>query len=1082
MRTIGRMLACLLALILLAPAIARAQANTGVVQGTVTDSSGAAVPNARVELENVATGRRMTASADQNGQFRFENLAAGRYRILAGSGQVKAVPSREIEVPAGGTSTMNVTLANGTSGVNGAASAEPVAIETGTAQVDTSFNTRYIQYLPQSNFVAKNGSAQAAYNLSLLSEGVTSGGFGLAAGPSVAGQRPIGNNFRIDGIDNNNKIEPGPLAYVSNEATQTSALFQGQHTPVFGHSTGGKFDSVANTGTNEIHGAIYNYFQNRNFNAVDQSLARIGIRDNPRYDQNRLGASLGVPILPSKLFFFGNFEYIPLGFTQPFGGVSFAPTQAGFATLGQLGGVSATNLGILQSAIGQVPTAAVKTTQIGGAQIPLGIVNNATRGFQNQYIGAGSLDWNIWERDQLRLRYTHNEANANTTGVGLPAFQTDADRRGLVASIAEYHTTASGVTNELRLGYNRFELDFAPGNFTFPGLDAFPNLFIGGEANLALGPRFGLAQRSAFNTYHLADGVGLTMGRHNFRFGFDAMRYIGARSGLAGSRGNFAFSNLERFLLDLPPDVLAQQSFGGDHISDNRWLWFGYIQDSWNVAPGFQLNLGVRYQWAELPDVVRRQRFNLDASIPGVLSIREPKSDANNFAPNVGIAWSPAANRMTVFRAGFGMNYDALYSEAIYGSLLTAPVAPQFGNTVISDLRSNTPGFFAGGGLRNPLALAGGALTPEQARAATTFFIPDQKLPYSMNWNAAVQQELWRKFTIEAKYMGSRGVHLPLLARLNAVSPVTAERNLPLFFAQPSAAELNALPVTLSELRALPTNPLASAGFTSPIFTVQPDGNSIYHGLGITVKQQFAGGFQMLGNYTWSHLIDDSTGTLLDLASPVRVRDSSLLDRRHRGTLTALFDVAPLFENTFSLMRNIFANMTLSGTYTYEWPQRLPVMSTADAGLTGNAFGTGVFVNPNASGVSGSGVRPLTNALGQTVGYLANNPNARFISGAPGMFIAGGRPTIELDPINNLDLSLVKRFSYRDRIGFELRGDAYNLANHPQFTASGIRSVDFRSPQAVPVFLVPGNAEFGDFRTALASNSRVLQLALRLTF
>src|SRR5581483_1272987 len=133
-----------------------------------------------------------------------------------------------------------------------------------------------------------------ALQLSLLSAGVSSnGGVGQGTGPSVGGQRPMNNNFMIEGVDNNNKTITGPLVYVPTEATAEFTLLQNQFSAEFGHSTGGQFNTVVRSGTNNIHGSLYEYFQNKNLNAIDAQLVNSGIRTQQRYDQNKLGAAVG---------------------------------------------------------------------------------------------------------------------------------------------------------------------------------------------------------------------------------------------------------------------------------------------------------------------------------------------------------------------------------------------------------------------------------------------------------------------------------------------------------------------------------------------------------------------------------------------------------------------------------------------------------------------------------------------------------------------------------------------------------------------------------------------------------------------
>jgi hypothetical protein len=224
------------------------------------------------------------------------------------------------------TATANLTLQVGSVQNVVEVSAAATVIDTTTAQVQTSYSSNQIVGLP---IIESSNALFGALNLSLLSAGVSSnGGVGQGVGPSVGGQRPMNNNFMIEGVDNNNKTVTGPLVYVPTEATAEFSLMQNQVGAEFGHSSGGQFNTVVRGGTNELHGSFYEYFQNRHLNAVDQSFARSGITTNPRYDQNRLGASVGGPIKKDKLFFFANFEYAPFGYALTTASAVETPTAA----------------------------------------------------------------------------------------------------------------------------------------------------------------------------------------------------------------------------------------------------------------------------------------------------------------------------------------------------------------------------------------------------------------------------------------------------------------------------------------------------------------------------------------------------------------------------------------------------------------------------------------------------------------------------------------------------------------------------------------------------------------------------------
>ena len=213
-------------------------------------------------------------------------------------------------------------------------------------------------------------------NLSLLGAGVVSaGGYGTGEGPSVGGQRPRNNNFMIEGSDNNRKDVTGSVAKVPPDAVLEFTVLQNQFSAEFGHSSGGQFNSVIRGGTNEVHGSIFEYLENRNLNAQDENFKRQGILKRPRYDSNRLGGSLGGPVMKNKLFYYGLFQYNPIGEASANAAPIYSPTAAGYATLASISGLSATNLNVLKQYLPAAGTPdGTRNARVSGQTIPLGIV------------------------------------------------------------------------------------------------------------------------------------------------------------------------------------------------------------------------------------------------------------------------------------------------------------------------------------------------------------------------------------------------------------------------------------------------------------------------------------------------------------------------------------------------------------------------------------------------------------------------------------------------------------------------------------------------------------------------------------
>jgi len=225
-----------------------------------------------------------------------------------------------------------------------------------------------------------------------------------------------------------------------------------------------------------------------------------------------------------------------------------------------------------------------------------------------------------------------------------------------------------------------------------------------------------------------------------------------------------------------------------------------------------------------------------------------------------------------------------------------------------------------------------------------------------------VQRLLGHDYTLEARYTGTRGVHLLVQEQLNSTSAVTASNSIPTFLSMPSPAALSALTLTTGALKAIQNNPLKQYGFTNRITALEPEGNSKYNGLVLQVTKRYSRNFSYLAAYTWSHLTDDSTANINFTAlTPRRPQNfgnlssewaSSILDRRHRLTISPIFDVRPFSRHGWAL-KNLVGNWNLAFTYTYESPEYGTVQSGVDSNLNGDSATDRAIVNPN--GISGTG-------------------------------------------------------------------------------------------------------------------------------
>ena len=408
-------------------------------------------------------------------------------------------------------------------------------------------------------------------------------------------------------------------------------------------------------------------------------------------------------------------------------------------------------------------------------------------------------------------------------------------------------------------------------------------------------------------------------------------------------------------------------------------------------------------------------------------------------------------------------------------------------------------------------------LTAARARAVTASYFPDWPVPYSLNWTLAIEKVVAKDYTFEARYVGTRGIHQLIQTQMDRLHPtVNVNTNIPTFLSAPSAATLAGLPYSVDQLRPSVANGNISsagvfldpewiaAGFAQPITSYKPQGWSTYHGLALDAKRRFANGLQLLASYTWSHNIDNSTATLAtstlsqrrpqDFGNLSPEKADSALDRRHRFTIETLYDVNWYRGSKNSFAKTFLATWEVVPVYTYESPEYFTVYSNINGNFNGDA-GSIYRSVVNPTGVAGTastvygldraGTVIQTNASAATINTVvasSKNPNARYIQAAFGAFANGGRNTEATRPINNFDMTLLKRFSISERYKFETSMQAYNLFNHAQFIPGSIDNVARVNTNASTAYTTLTNANFNNPEKAFSSNPRTVQLVAKFTF
>ncbi len=1091
----------------LSSSLAFAQAVSGDITGAVLDTTGAAIPNAKVVASSDATGVQTTAETNSIGVYRFSNLEIGKYTLSGSASGFATARLQNVDVTLNQVSTANLTLPLATSSTTVEVTSSAVSIDTTTAQLQATFDSKEVLDLPATG----NNAGAGVYNLALLGAGVSSsGGIGQGFGPAVAGQRPDNNSFNLDGVSNNNYVNPAPMMTVSNEAIGEFTLLQNQFAPEFGGGSGGIFNAVVKSGTNELHGSIYDYTQNRILNAVNSQYAVQGVTTNPRYDNNRLGATIGGPILRNKFFYFGNFEYNPVGQSAVPGAPLYAPTAQGYSMLAGMPGLSQTNLQQFQKYIPAAPQNDQGFITVNNTQIPIGSVSFVTPTYSNTYAAIVSLDYDLSNRDQFRGRWIYNKNSSIAPGFE-PVFNVVAPNNNYMYTLSEFHNFSPTLQNEFRIAFNRGVNAIPLAPLKFPGLDAFPQITIDELGSLTFGPTnpSGATQ----NQFQAVDNLSKVFGNHTLKVGGNFIDVISTNYFIQRVTGNYEYSSLDLYLTDQAPDVLGERSAGATSDPVGFLQTAVYASDDWRVRPNLTLNLGLRYEYVTMPIASRYQIYSAPANVPGGITFGRPYFNPTDFGPHFGFAYSPGSQGNWSIRGGFSQAYDLSYAN------LTANAAPPYFQQTNDCPGPQCPatGFLAGGGL--PGTAVPLPTNPAAALGAVSSYTFGGKRPYALTWNFGVQHSFWKNYIFEARYVGNKGVHLWNQSRLNIYPLVSPTNYLPTFVNMPSLSTLASLNKTLGGVSSYivpggtadqPNNSLAALGSDANIVAYAPQSMSFYNGLALQLNRRYSNGLAFIAAYTWSHAEDDATATNFSTyLSPRRAQNyqdlaaewaSSALDHRQRLTITPIYDFKP-FKNGSWFMKNLLGNWNVSATYTYESPELSTVQSGIDSNLNGDSAGDRTIINRAGAANMGTGVTAY-NAMGQAVpfdscdplvetlsaacsgivAYVANNPNARYIEAGYGALANAGRNTFPLNPVNNVDLGLKKRLTFKERYNFDIGVQAYNLFNHPQWTGGSVNDVSVQSFTGARNELQPQSNSFGQFNQFYSSNSRTVQLVAHITF
>ena len=1120
-------------LVLVAPIPAAAQRITGTLRGQVFDPTGAAVPNAQVTATNQETGVSVKITTTSAGTYSFPSLIPGLYKVSVEAKGFKNFVATDISVIANQDNVADTHLDLGVATEVVEVTAGGVAVQTTSSDLNNSYDVSEVQ-LPNGAGTL-NGSP---LNLAVLAPNVVAQPGGVTGiGGSVGGTRPRDNNFTVDGVDDNNLGVTGNNSTVIPDAVAEFNLTTNQFSAEYGHSAGGQFSLVTKTGTNNWHGSGEWYNQNRNYNSLDNLTKKAidvqhTLAGQPAFDNNRFGGTVGGPIVKNKLFVFGAYEYTYLhgqGSATAFTG----PTAAGLATLEADAANSAVKALLANFPVASANDAGNVMIHRGGINsttidtVPIGNITIFSPNFQQEHDAQVNADYTMG-RHQFGARFLINQGKfifpVNSTQAQFNQNELFHNRK---IALNDVWTISSHVVNDLRLQYSFFSEPFLNPCTSCPTDITINDLLSG----VTVGPGDNTTQKQ--NTYQIADTFSWSRGKHSFKFGGQYNHFIYPQFFLPRSNGDNQYKTANAFINDIVPDNPGRtlRGAGTGSFLGTQSAFYVFAQDDFKFTSRLTLNLGVRYEYWTNPVGSSTQSLNAISNAPGLITFGNPKTDKNNIAPRVGFAYDPTGRGKTSIRGGFGIAYDVkfqnfasitlppqLQSELNPASACTLSPKPSWCPTASTP---NGAGFLAGGGL--PSAYIPPA-SQAAARNLTTAFIDDTVMPKILTWSLGVQHEFARNTTVEVRYLGTRGLELPVQFRRNHISAFDAGiAPLPTFFKKsdvptswtastPTDAAFNAFNSNIYLTAPCTTGP-GVCPFKGNITSDPPLGSSIYHAGSVSFTQRARHGLTFNANYTYAHTIDNSTNEFFtSLLNPRRAQDTnrinedrgnSDLDVRHKFALSLTYQV-PDVRSDNRFVKTLVNGFQIGSIFLAQTGQPITLQSGGvDSNGNGDSAGDRASFNPFASGVGGSdvfavcelagGATGLSSAgmaaggscPGAAIGYTPVSYGARYIITGPGARANLGRNSFASPGFDVLNLSVGKKFHFSESKYLLAKADIFNILNHPNYALSNgnvFSAAGVTTATTTPGYAIPGDPNFLNAPGLFSGGFRSMTLGLKFVF
>ena len=1078
---------------------------TAAISGTVTDSSGAAVADAAVQVKNSGTGITQTTTSDVQGRFRIPELIIGAYEVQASKTGFSTVVHTGITLTVGAQPVVDFQLPVGQQTQTVTVESQVSQVETQSTAVGSLVESKEVSDLPLNgrNFTQLITLAPGVTQVPYYAAGGGSTFYGNGQKYSIAGSRPSGQAYLLDDQDMTNFWNNGPGAGGLGTALGVEAIAEFQaltntYSTQFG-GNGAVINASSKSGTNAFHGSAFDFLRN------DKMEAR-NIFDGsnpPAFRQNQFGGSVGGPIKKDKIFFFADYEGL-----RNYKGVTsqvIVPDECAHQFRASTASVGVCGAPVAQNSNPQVAQAIANTmalwpnravNELLAAGQPSGtgsaFVVDPTIG-QEDYL-VGRIDYTLSDKSAIFFRYVLDKAQRNfTTNVPLwPELDTTHDH---FINVEERQIISARLVNLAHVGFSRpwedanvFGSPTVSGGVATPGTTAtqgvHPLQFFGASSGredgtiatfsgiTAIGASTTLPFYLVPNKFSFGDDVVWTSGAHNIKAGgtITRMRENTWAPFQVGSQ--WSFTSLASFMAGNPASVTGQvsnaQNPTADATKDYRYTVFApYIDDQWKVSSKLTVSLGLRYSPTTIINSVRHHEFQLlnppfGAWTPETASTKTNPS-LKNWDPRVGLAWDPFADHKTSIRASFGMFHNVIYSRDLNNWLqppfLTAtqttgstPSVQYLGTCSVSCSPftvSIVPGAIPTNGTINP---------PN----SNDWYV--NNTPYQMQWNFNIQREIMSNTVWTVGYLGSHAVHMFMQLDFNAPTPCLSAS---------SGCVYNGAPTFGNNGVA---NPRLNPQYGALIFA-NTIASSHYEGFQTSLNRRFSNNWQVQVSYAFSKSIDDSSGTYgLDgggLANsgtnPLCLSCDTGLSNFNRTNNFRLSGIYTVPFKAKGIVGGIVNGWQLTGVYTYLSGAPISPLSAQNRVFAGSGATTG---RPNL--IAGCDLYTGYRTINQWF-----NPNC-FALQPSGTYGDAGRNIIIGPNLWNLDDSLMKNWKVTkisEQFTLQFRAEAFNVLNHPS-----LQPTFPQNPATGQIFA--GTAVSGGAGRIIQTSSapRQIQLALKIIF